>query len=170
MMVENAERFGLAQLHQLRGRVGRSSRTAYAFLLYRRDKVLTEVAEKRLSVIREFADFGSGFKIAMKDLEIRGAGNLLGKTQHGFISSVGFEMYTKLINNAVTKLKGEPVEENEYETLIDLNVDAYVPNDYITRETQKLEIYKRISNITSYEDVTDMLDELNVTYLVRICK
>ena len=100
----------------------------------------------------------------MKDLEIRGAGNLLGKTQHGFISSVGFEMYTKLINNAVAKLKGEPVEENEYETLIDLNVDAYVPNDYITRETQKLEIYKRISNITSYEDVTDMLDELNDRY------
>lgn len=164
IIIEDADKFGLSQLYQLRGRVGRSGRSSYSFLLYKRDKVVTEVALKRLNALRELTDLGSGYKIAMKDLEIRGAGNLLGKTQHGFISSVGFEMYTKLINNAVAKLKGEPVEENEYETLIDLNVDAYVPNDYITRETQKLEIYKRISNITSYEDVTDMLDELNDRY------
>lgn len=164
IIIEDADKFGLSQLYQLRGRVGRSGRSSYSFLLYRRDRAITETALKRLNALRELTDLGSGYKIAMKDLEIRGAGNLLGKTQHGFISSVGFEMYTKLINNAVAELKGEPVKENEYETTVDLNVDAYVPNDYITKETQKLEIYKRISNINSHEDVSDMLDELNDRY------
>ena len=141
MIIEDADRFGLSQLYQLRGRVGRSSRTAYAFLLYRRDKVLTEVAEKRLSVIREFADFGSGFKIAMKDLEIRGAGNVLGNSQHGHMAAVGYDLYCKMLNQAVNNLKGIK-NEYEFETTIDVDVDAYIPATYIKVSTRSL-IYIR---------------------------
>lgn len=163
MIIEDADRFGLSQLYQLRGRVGRSSRTAYAFLLYRRDKVLTEVAEKRLSAIREFADFGSGFKIAMKDLEIRGAGNVLGNSQHGHMAAVGYDLYCKMLNQAVNNLKGIKTEY-EFETTIDVDVDAYIPATYIKSEYQKLDIYKRIAALESMDELNDMKDELSDRY------
>lgn len=163
MIIEDADKFGLSQLYQLRGRVGRSNRTAYAFLLYRRDRMLTEVAEKRLSAIREFSDLGSGFKIAMKDLEIRGAGNVLGKSQHGHMAAVGYDLYCKMLNEAVNTLKGI---KNEYgfETSVDLDVDAYIPSTYIKSEYQKLDIYKRIAGIESEEELSDMRDELSDRY------
>lgn len=159
MIIEDADKFGLSQLYQLRGRVGRSNRTAYAFLLYRRDMMLTEVAEKRLSAIREFSDFGSGFKIAMKDLEIRGAGNVLGKSQHGHMAAVGYDLYCKMLNEAVNDLKGIK-NEYSFETNVDLSVDAYIPSTYIKSEYQKLDIYKRIAAIESEEELSDMKDEL----------
>ena len=159
MIIEDADKFGLSQLYQLRGRVGRSNRTAYAFLLYRRDRMLTEVAEKRLSAIREFSDFGSGFKIAMKDLEIRGAGNVLGKSQHGHMAAVGYDLYCKMLNEAVNDLKGIK-NEYSFETNVDLSVDAYIPSTYIKSEYQKLDIYKRIAAIESEEELSDMIDEL----------
>ncbi len=159
MIIEDADKFGLSQLYQLRGRVGRSNRTAYAFLLYRRDRMLTEVAEKRLSAIREFSDFGSGFKIAMKDLEIRGAGNVLGKSQHGHMAAVGYDLYCKMLNEAVNDLKGIK-NEYSFETNVDLSVDAYIPSAYIKSEYQKLDIYKRIAAIESEEELSDMKDEL----------
>lgn len=159
MIIEDADKFGLSQLYQLRGRVGRSNRTAYAFLLYRRDRMLTEVAEKRLSAIREFSDFGSGFKIAMKDLEIRGAGNVLGKSQHGHMAAVGYDLYCKMLNEAVNDLKGIK-NEYSFETNVDLSVDACIPSTYIKSEYQKLDIYKRIAAIESEEELSDMKDEL----------
>lgn len=159
MIIEDADKFGLSQLYQLRGRVGRSNRTAYAFLLYRRDRMLTEVAEKRLSAIREFSDFGSGFKIAMKDLEIRGAGNVLGKSQHGHMAAVGYDLYCKMLNEAVNDLKGIK-NEYSFETNVDLSVDAYIPSTYIKSEYQKLDIYKRIAAIENEEELSDMKDEL----------
>ncbi len=159
MIIEDADKFGLSQLYQLRGRVGRSNRTSYAFLLYRRDRMITEVAEKRLSAIREFSDLGSGFKIAMKDLEIRGAGNVLGKTQHGHMAAVGYDLYCKMLNQAVNELKGI---KNEYafETSVDLTVDAFIPSTYIKSEYQKLDIYKRIAGLENDEEMSDMKDEL----------
>ena len=159
MIIHDADRMGLSQLYQLRGRVGRSGRMAYAFLLYRRDKLLKEVAEKRLAAIREFTDLGSGFKIAMRDLEIRGAGNLLGAEQHGHMEAVGYDLYCKMLNEAVKHLKGE-MEEESYTTTMDLDVDAYIPDSYIPNEYQKLDIYKRIAAIESQEEVEDMKDEL----------
>lgn len=163
MIIEDADRFGLSQLYQLRGRVGRSNRTAYAFLLYKRNRMLSEVAEKRLSAIREFSDFGSGFKIAMKDLEIRGAGNVLGKSQHGHMAAVGYDLYCKMLNQAVNDLKGIK-NEYEFETNVDLSVDAYIPSAYIKSEYQKLDIYKRIAEIETEEELSDMKDELNDRY------
>ena len=159
MIIQDADRFGLSQLYQLRGRVGRSNRMAYAFLLYQRDKLLKEVAEKRLSAIREFTDLGSGIKIAMRDLEIRGAGNLLGEAQSGHMEAVGYDLYCKMLNEAVRQLKGGP-EAETFTTLIDLNVDAYIPEYYIKNEYQKLDIYKRIAAIESEEDLEDMTEEL----------
>lgn len=159
MIIHDADRLGLSQLYQLRGRVGRSNRMAYAFLLYKRDKLLKEVAEKRLSAIREFTDLGSGFKIAMRDLEIRGAGNLLGAEQHGHMEAVGYDLYCKMLNEAVKHLKGE-VEEEPYTTTVDLNVDAYIPASYIPNEYQKLDIYKRIAGIETEEEMDDMIEEL----------
>lgn len=159
MIIQDADRFGLSQLYQLRGRVGRSNRMAYAFLLYRRDKLLKEVAEKRLAAIREFTDLGSGIKIAMRDLEIRGAGNLLGEAQSGHMEAVGYDMYCKMLNEAVLKLKGEGEEEN-FTTTIDLNIDAYIPDSYIKNEYQKLDIYKRIAAIENEEEMDDMTEEL----------
>ena len=159
MIIQDADRFGLSQLYQLRGRVGRSNRMAYAFLLYRRDKLLQEVAEKRLSAIREFTDLGSGIKIAMRDLEIRGAGNLLGEAQSGHMEAVGYDLYCKMLNEAVLQLKGG--EEAEiFQTTIDLNINAYIPDSYIRNENQKLDIYKRISAIENEEDMDDMTEEL----------
>lgn len=159
MIIQDADRFGLSQLYQLRGRVGRSNRMAYAFLLYQRDKLLKEVAEKRLSAIREFTDLGSGIKIAMRDLEIRGAGNLLGEAQSGHMEAVGYDLYCKMLNEAVRQLKGGP-EAETFTTLIDLNVDAYIPEYYIKNEYQKLDIYKRIATIESEEELEDMTEEL----------
>ena len=159
MIIHDADRLGLSQMYQLRGRVGRSNRMAYAFLLYRRDKLLKEVAEKRLAAIREFTDLGSGFKIAMRDLEIRGAGNLLGAEQHGHMEAVGYDLYCKMLNEAVKQLKGG-TEEEVYTTVMDLNVDAYIPNSYIPNEYQKLDIYKRIAGIEDEEEMDDMLEEL----------
>ena len=160
IIIHDSDRFGLSQLYQLRGRVGRSGRMAYAFLLYRRDKLLKEVAEKRLAAIREFTDLGSGFKIAMRDLEIRGAGNLLGAEQHGHMEAVGYDLYCKMLNEAVRHLKGETKEEEGYNTVIDLNVDAYIPDTYIPNEYHKLDIYKRIAAIETEEDMEDMTEEL----------
>ena len=159
MIIQDADRFGLSQLYQLRGRVGRSNRMAYAFLLYQRDKMLKEVAEKRLAAIREFTDLGSGFKIAMRDLEIRGAGNLLGEAQSGHMAAVGYDLYCKMLNEAVSQLKGEK-EEADYSTTLDLNIDAFIPESYIKNEYQKLDIYKRIAAIESEEEMDDMTEEL----------
>lgn len=163
MIIEDADKFGLSQLYQLRGRVGRSNRTAYAFLLYRRDRMLSEIAEKRLSAIREFSDFGSGFKIAMKDLEIRGAGNVLGKSQHGHMAAVGYDLYCKMLNEAVNDLKGIK-NDYSFETTVDIDADAYIPSSYIKSEYQKLDIYKRIAAIESKDELSDMKDELGDRY------
>ncbi len=160
MIIQDADRMGLSQLYQLRGRVGRSSRTSYAFLMYRRDKMLREEAEKRLQAIREFTELGSGIKIAMRDLEIRGAGNVLGAEQHGHMEAVGYDLYCKLLNQAVLELKGQRREEDTYETVVDCDIDAYIPTSYIKNEYQKLDIYKRISSIENEEEHMDMQDEL----------
>ncbi len=160
MIIHDADRMGLSQLYQLRGRVGRSSRTAYAFLMYRRDKLLREEAEKRLQAIRDFTELGSGIKIAMRDLEIRGAGNVLGAEQHGHMEAVGYDLYCKLLNQAVQALKGQRVDEEEFETAVECDIDAYIPSSYIKNEYQKLDIYKRISGIENEEEYLDMQDEL----------
>ena len=162
MIIHDSDKLGLAQLYQLRGRVGRSNRMAYAFLLYQRDRLLREVAEKRLAAIREFTDLGSGFKIAMRDLEIRGAGNLLGEAQHGHMEAVGYDLYCKMLNAAVKSMKnGEEEDEIEsYTTTIDLNVDAFIPASYVPNEYQKLDIYKRIAAIETDEEMDDMMEEL----------
>ena len=159
MIIHDADNLGLSQLYQLRGRIGRSNRTAYAFLMYRRNKMLKEVAEKRLSAIREFSDLGSGFKIAMKDLEIRGAGNLLGEQQHGHMEAVGYDLYCKMLNEAVKSAKGETVEES-FDTSIDIELDAYIPNGYIAIEYQKRDIYTRIAALDNEEEKDELLDEL----------
>ena len=159
MIIHDSDQMGLSQLYQLRGRVGRSNRTAYAFLMYKRDKVLKEVAEKRLEAIREFTELGSGFKIAMRDLEIRGAGNLLGKSQHGHMQAVGYDLYCKMLNEAVKTKKGISVIE-DFNTLVDLDVDAYIPPEYIVNEVQKLDIYKRIAGIENERECDDMREEL----------
>ena len=158
IIIDDADRMGLSQLYQLRGRVGRSNKMAYAFLLYRREKILKEIAEKRLAAIREYTDLGSGFKIAMRDLEIRGAGNLLGEAQHGHMESVGYDLYCKMLNKAVRHLKNE--EEETYSTSVDLNVAAFISSKYIPNEYQKLDIYKRIASIETEEEVDDMMEEL----------
>ena len=159
LIIQNAQRFGLSQLYQLRGRVGRSGRTAYAFLMYDRNKMLREVAEKRLEAIREFTELGSGYRIAMRDLEIRGAGNLLGHSQSGHMAAVGYELYCKLLGEAVHEARGETVQE-DFETRIDMDIDAYLPENYIRNESQKLDCYKRIALIRNEEDYSDLLDEL----------
>lgn len=159
IIIHDSDNMGLSQLYQLRGRVGRSNRNAYAFLMYRRDKVLREVAEKRLSAIKEFTDLGSGFKIAMRDLEIRGAGNLLGKKQHGHMAAVGYDLYCRMLNEAVRHLKGEELEES-FNTAVELDVDAYIPPSYIMNEYQKLDIYKRVAGIETQAECEDMKEEL----------
>ncbi len=160
IIIQDADRMGLSQLYQLRGRVGRSNRIAYAYLLYRRDKMLREVAEKRLQTIREFTEFGSGFKIAMRDLEIRGAGNLLGAEQHGHMESVGYDMYCRLLEEEVQQLKGEAPKEEMAETTVDLNISAYIPDFYIKNQEQRMELYKKIANIRTQEEYFDIQEEM----------
>lgn len=164
IIIQDSDRMGLAQLYQLRGRVGRSNRTAYAFLMYRRDKLLKEVAEKRLSAIREFTELGSGYKIAMKDLEIRGAGNLLGKRQHGHMEAVGYELYCKMLNDAIRGLRKDSEsdgrERTDFSTSVELEVDAFFPPSYIVNEQQKLDLYKRIAAVETAEESAEMKEEL----------
>lgn len=160
ILIEDADRLGLSQLYQLRGRVGRSNRTSYAFLMYKRDKLLKEVAEKRLAAIKEFTELGSGFRISMRDLEIRGAGNLLGERQHGHMEAVGYDLYCKMLNDAVKRLKGEKEESQDFDTSVEIMVDAFIPVSYIKNEFQKLDVYKRIAEIETQEEESDMIDEL----------
>lgn len=159
MIIHDSDNMGLAQLYQLRGRVGRSNRTAYAFLMYKRDKMLKEVAEKRLAAIREFTDLGSGFKIAMKDLEIRGAGNLLGAKQSGHMEAVGYDLYCKMLNEAVKKEKGARVD-NEFQTTVDMDIDAFIPDTYVRDEFTKLDLYKRIAGVENDVEAEDMIEEM----------
>ncbi len=159
IIIHDADNMGLSQLYQLRGRVGRSARTSYAFLMYKRDKMLKEVAEKRLAAIKEYTELGSGFKIAMRDLEIRGAGNLLGSEQHGHMDAVGYDLYCKMLNEAVKQAKGIGMAES-FETAIDVDVDAYIPPNYIPNEMQKLDVYKRIAGIENAQEKEEMLEEL----------
>jgi transcription-repair coupling factor (superfamily II helicase) len=160
IIIHDADNLGLSQLYQLRGRVGRSNRTSYAFLMYKRNKMLKEIAEKRLHAIREFTELGSGFKIAMRDLEIRGAGNLLGAQQSGHMEAVGYDLYCKMLNEAVKSLKNADIEEDKFDTSIDIDIDAFIPEKYITSEFQKLDIYKRIASLENEEECDDMLEEL----------
>ena len=177
LFIENADHMGLSTLYQLRGRVGRSNRIAYAYLMYRPDKVLTEVSEKRLDAIKGFTELGSGFKIAMRDLSIRGAGNILGASQSGFIDSVGFEMYSQLLEEAINKRQGKTQVRRKGNAEFNLQIDAYLPTDYISDERQKIEIYKRIREIENQKDYQDLQDELidrfgeypdQVAYLIEI--
>lgn len=160
IIVDDADHLGLSQLYQLRGRVGRSNRLAYAYFLYKRDKVLTEVAEKRLRAIKDFTELGSGFKIAMRDLEIRGAGNILGPEQHGFIVTVGFDLYTQLLEEAVQELKGEQPPVKEIQPSLELQVDAFISDQYVADARQKIDAYKRIIGIRSLADAEDVAEEL----------
>lgn len=164
IIINDADKMGLSQLYQLRGRVGRSSRMAYAYFMYDKDKSLSEVAEKRLKSIKEFTEFGSGFKIAMRDLEIRGAGNLLGAEQHGQMASIGYDLYVKYLDSAVKRLKGQKTSEESVETSIEIDVDGYIPERYIPNEEQKIEAYKRISVIESRSDMDELMDELTDRY------
>ena len=160
LIIENADCMGLSQLHQLRGRVGRSSRRAYAYFTFRRSKVLTEIQQKRLAAIREFTEFGSGFKIAMRDLELRGAGNIMGAQQHGHMESVGYDMYLKLLGEAVSEERGEKPETKDLDCLIDISVDAHIPESYVESLTLRLDVYRRIADIRNIEDSEDVKDEL----------
>lgn len=159
IIVENADRLGLAQLYQIRGRVGRSDKQAYAYIMYRRDKQLTEVSDKRLKAIKEFTEFGSGFKIAMRDLEIRGAGSLMGEIQHGHMEQIGYDMYCSLLDQVVKELKGEEVIE-EVDVQIDLDVTSYIPDEFIQNSSQKIEIYQNIALCKSEEDIQNVTDEI----------
>lgn len=160
LIIENADHFGLSQLHQLRGRVGRSPRTAYAYMTFNPGKALSEISTKRLNAIRDFTEFGSGFRIAMRDLEIRGAGNILGAQQHGHMESVGYEMYLRLLNEAVEEQKGEKGDIFESECLVDVRVQAHIPENYIQSNQQRIDIYKRIADIKNDDDASDVIDEL----------
>lgn len=159
IIVENADRLGLAQLYQIRGRVGRSDKQAYSYITYRRNKMLSEVAEKRLKAIKEFTEFGSGFKIAMRDLQIRGAGSFLGEAQHGHMEAVGYEMYTKLLDNAVKELEGKEIKEN-FDLQMDLKVSSYIPPTYIEDNSLKIEVYQDIAIAKTEEVLNDIMDEL----------
>ena len=159
IIVENADRLGLAQLYQIRGRVGRSDKQAFAYITYKRDKMLTEVADKRLKAIKEFTEFGSGFKIAMRDLEIRGAGSLMGEVQHGHMEQIGYDMYCELLNQVVQEIRGEKTIE-EVDVQIDLDVTSYIPDDYIENSSQKIEIYQNIALCKNEDDIQNVTDEI----------
>ena len=160
LIIENSDRMGLSQLHQIRGRVGRSHRRAYAFFTYRRGKEISEIASKRLNAIRDFCEFGAGFKIAMRDLEIRGAGNLLGSEQHGHLDAVGYDLYIKLLNEAVLDERGI-TKEARFETKINTVHDAFIPERYIKSSSQRMDIYKKIAHIEEEEDRLDIINELS---------
>ncbi|MBQ2755482.1 MAG: transcription-repair coupling factor, partial [Oscillospiraceae bacterium] len=160
LIIENADRMGLSQLYQIRGRVGRSNRRAFAYFTFTKDKELTDVATKRLAAIRDFTSFGSGFKIAMRDLEIRGAGNILGSRQHGHMEAVGYEMYMRLLNEAIAEEKGEKPQKTTAECLVDIRLDAHIPEKYIDNTSQRIDIYKKIAGIQTREDALDVTDEL----------
>lgn len=159
IIVENADRLGLAQLYQIRGRVGRSDKQAYAYITYKRDKLLSEVADKRLKAMKEFTEFGSGFKIAMRDLEIRGAGSILGEMQHGHMDEVGYDMYCKLLDEVVKEMKGIEVRE-EQDVQIELSISSYLPDDYIPDSNQKIELYQNIALCKNEEDIEEVTDEM----------
>ena len=159
IIVENADKFGLAQLYQIRGRVGRSDKQAYAYITYRKDKLLSEDASQRLKAIKEFTEFGSGFKIATRDLQIRGAGSLFGEIQHGHIEQVGYDMYNKLLEEVVKEEKGIEVRE-EQDVNIDINVSAYIPDTFIENSAQKIEIYQDIANCRTEAEIQDIIDEI----------
>ncbi|HCO74859.1 MAG TPA: transcription-repair coupling factor [Clostridium sp.] len=163
MIIANADKMGLSQLYQLRGRVGRTNRIAYAYFTYTKDKVLTEVAEKRLKAIKDFTELGSGLKIAMRDLEIRGAGNIMGAAQCGHMSAVGYDLYCRMLEDAVSIVKGE-VDKEPIETTVDMKIDAYIPSNYIQDETQKIQVYKKIASIESYEHMLDVIEEIEDRY------
>ncbi|MDO5717472.1 MAG: transcription-repair coupling factor [Tissierellia bacterium] len=160
MIIYNADHMGLSQLYQLKGRIGRGDRTSYAYFTYEKGKSLTEISEKRLKAIRDFTEFGSGFKIAMRDLELRGAGNILGESQHGHIDQIGYDLYVKMLEQAIKYAKGDMVEEKEREINIDMGIDSYIPSDYIVSNSSKIEIYKRIASIDSLAELEDMIGEL----------
>lgn len=163
IIVENADRLGLAQLYQIRGRVGRADKQAYAYITYKRDKLINEVASKRLKAIKEFTEFGSGFKIAMRDLEIRGAGSLLGEIQHGHIDEVGYDTYCKILDEVIKEKKGIKVEE-EIDVVIDINVSSYIPDSYIENNSQKLETYRNIALCRTKEDIENIINEIADRY------
>lgn len=160
LIIDNADHLGLSQLYQLRGRIGRSNKVSFAYLTYEKDKMLSEVADKRLKAIKEFTEFGSGFKIAMRDLEIRGCGNILGAEQHGHMLAIGYDLYVKYLDRAVKELQGNVNEDEDIETSVDLSVDGYIPSTYIENEEQKIEIYKKIAATTSKEDIYDITEEI----------
>ncbi len=185
LIIDNADHLGLSQLYQLRGRIGRSNKVSFAYLTYEKDKMLSEVADKRLKAIKEFTEFGSGFKIAMKDLEIRGCGNILGAEQHGHMLAIGYDLYVKFLDRAVKELQGKISEDEDIETSIDLSVDGYIPSTYIENEEQKIEIYKKIAATTSKLDIYDITEEiidrfgnipvqvdnlLKISYIKSLCK
>jgi transcription-repair coupling factor (superfamily II helicase) len=185
LIIDNADHLGLAQLYQLRGRIGRSNKVSFAYLTYEKDKMLSEVAEKRLKAIKEFTEFGSGFKIAMRDLEIRGCGNILGSEQHGHMLAIGYDLYVKFLERAVKELQGKVNEDEYIETSVDLSVDGYIPSAYIENEEQKIEIYKKIAAAESKDDISDITEEitdrfgdpprqvgnlLNISYIKSLCR
>lgn len=159
MIINDSDKMGLSQLYQLRGRVGRTNRIAYCYLTYRKDKILTEVAEKRLKAIKDFTKLGSGFKIALKDLEIRGAGNMMGSSQHGHMASIGYDLYCRMLEDTIKLIKGD-IEQEPIETTVEIKIDAFIPETYIEDEVQKIEVYKKIASISSYDDMIDTTDEL----------
>ena len=160
LIIENADRMGLSQLYQLRGRVGRSNRRAFAYFTFQRGKALTEIAEKRLSAIREFTKFGSGFRIAMRDLEIRGAGSILGARQHGHMEAVGYDMYLRLLSDAIREQRGDAPKPNAEECLVDLQMEAHIPERYIENLSQRIDVYRKIASVRTVEDSLDLTDEL----------
>lgn len=185
LIIDNADYMGLSQLYQLRGRIGRSNKVAFAYLTYEKDKMLSEVADKRLKAIKEFTEFGSGFKIAMRDLEIRGCGNLLGAEQHGHMLAIGYDLYVKFLDRAVKELQGSDIEDADIETSVDISVDGYIPSTYIENEEQKIEIYKKIAATANKEDIYDITEEiidrfgnppkqvdnlLKISYIKSLCK
>lgn len=185
LIIDNADHLGLSQLYQLRGRIGRSNKVSFAYLTYEKDKMLSEIADKRLKAIKEFTEFGSGFKIAMRDLEIRGCGNILGSEQHGHMLAIGYDLYVKFLDRAVKDLQGNINEDEDIETSVDLSVDGYIPSSFIENEEQKIEIYKKIAATTSKEDIYDVTEEiidrfgnppkqvnnlLKISYIKTLCK
>ena len=160
MIIYDADRMGLSQLYQLKGRIGRGNRMGYAYFTYPQNKVLTEIAQKRLLAIRDFTSFGSGFKIAMRDLELRGAGNMLGESQSGHIESIGYDLYVKYLEQALGRVKGKEVDSDEEEFVVDLSVDAYIPGEYINDMNLKLEMYKKIADLENEEQMEELYDEM----------